>query len=317
MGCVGAFRSILVDTDTAAEVHPAFQQACDLAARLGASVTLVDVIEDLPSSAHNVFMRKLEAGVVDGRRAALARLAQTRPDVHVETAVLRGKPAIALVQQVLRGNHDLVVRSHPRDLVPGQQDGAVDMHLLRTCPCPVWLVGPQPVVQAPHILAAVDTEADVPGAAELNRKILDAALTLGEAWRARVTVLHAWSVFGEELLRNHSSEREMDETLRAAERQASDGLAAFVAMFGDRAGEVHVECIKGEPRYVIPRFVTDHCVDVVVMGTVARKGIAGFLIGNTAETVLRELRGSVFAVKPPRFLTRVAVPDHAGHAATV
>jgi hypothetical protein len=32
----------------------------------------------------------------------------------------------------------------------------------------------------------------------------------------------------------------------------------------------------------------------------ARKGIAGFLIGNTAETVLRELRRTVFAVKPRR-----------------
>jgi universal stress protein E len=314
---VGAFRSILVDTDATADVHPAFQQACDLAARLGARVTLVDVKEDLPSRAKNVFTRKLEAHVVDDRRTALATLAQTRPDVHVETAVLRGKPAIALVQQVLRGNHDLVVRSHARDLVPGQRDGAVDMHLLRTCPCPVWLVGPQRVAQPPHILAAVDTEADVPGAAELNRMILDVALTLGEAWRARVTVLHAWSLFGEELLRNHSTEREMDEALKASERQASDGLAAFVATFGDRAGEVHLECIKGEPRYVIPRFVTDHRVDMVVMGTVARKGIAGFLIGNSAETVLRELRGSVFAVKPPRYATRITVPEHAGAAATV
>ena len=310
------FRNILVDTDATAAVHPAFEQACDLAARLRARVTLVDVIEDLPRRAKNVSTQTLEAEVVDGRRAALSTLAKTRPDVHVETAVLWGKPAFALVQQVLRANHDLVVRSHARDLVPGQRD-AVDMHLLRTCPCPVWLVGPPRVAQPPHILAAVDTEADVPGAVELNRNILDAALTLGESWHANVTVLHAWSFFGEQLLRNHSTEREMDEALRASELQASDGLAAFVATFGDRASEVHTESIKGEPRHVILRFVADHCVDVVVMGTVARKGIAGFVIGNTAETVLRELRGSVFAVKPPRFVTRVVVPDHAGHVATV
>ena len=310
--CVGALRSILVDTDATADVHPVFQQACNLAARLGARVTLVDVIEDLATGAHNVFTRKLEAEVVDGRRASLATLAKTRPDVCVETMVLRGKPAIALVRQVLRGNHDLVVRLYARDLVPGQRDGAVDMHLLRTCPCPVWLVGPQRATPPPHILAAVDTAADVRGAAEFNRKIVDAALTLGDAWCASISVLHAWSLFGEQLLRHHMTEREMDEALRAAERQASDGLAAFLATFGDRAGQVHVESIKGEPQHVIPRFVTDHDVDVVVMGTVARKGLAGFLIGNTAETVLRELRGSVFAVKPPRFVTQVAVPGTPG-----
>jgi universal stress protein E len=312
-----AFRSILVDVDPTAAVDPAFSEACNLASRFGARVTLVDVIADFPSRAQNVFTRKLEADLVDDRRAALARLAQTRADVHVETAVLRGKPAIALVQQVVRGNHDLVVRSHARDLVPGRLDGAADMHLLRTCPCAVWLVGPQRVAQTPHVLAAVDTEADAPGAAELNRKIVDVALTLGEAWHASVTVLHAWSLFGEELLRRHTTEREMQEALRASERQALDGLAAFVAMFGDRAGEVHMECIKGDARYVIPRFVTDRRVDIVIMGTVGRAGIAGFLMGNTAEAVLRELRGSVFAVKPPRFVTRVAASEHAGQAATV
>jgi nucleotide-binding universal stress UspA family protein len=312
-----AFRSILVDVDPTAANHPAFTEACDLAARFGSRVTLVDVIADVPSRARNAFTRTVEAELIAKRRTALTTLAQTRPDVPVETAVLRGTPAIALVQQVVRGHHDLVVRSHARDLVPGRPHGAVDLQLLRTCPCPVWLVGPQQVAQPPRILAAVDTEADAPGAAELNRQILDVALTLGEAWRASVTVLHAWSLFGEELLRGHMPERELHEALHATERQAFDGLAAFVATFGDRADEVHMECIKGEPRYVIPRFVANHRVDVVVMGTVARTGIAGFLMGNTAEAILRELRGSVFAVKPSRFVTRVAVPEHAGQAATV
>jgi nucleotide-binding universal stress UspA family protein len=42
-------------------------------------------------------------------------------------------------------------------------------------------------------------------------------------------------------------------------------------------------------------------VDIVVMGTVARSGIAGAVMGNTAERVLRRLRGSVLAIKPGAF----------------
>jgi nucleotide-binding universal stress UspA family protein len=41
------------------------------------------------------------------------------------------------------------------------------------------------------------------------------------------------------------------------------------------------------------------------MGTVARTGIAGLVMGNTAERTLQRLRGSVFAVKPPGFQTPV------------
>jgi len=37
------------------------------------------------------------------------------------------------------------MRSYARDVAQGHRDGAVNTHLLRLCPCPVWLVGPQRV----------------------------------------------------------------------------------------------------------------------------------------------------------------------------
>jgi nucleotide-binding universal stress UspA family protein len=47
-------------------------------------------------------------------------------------------------------------------------------------------------------------------------------------------------------------------------------------------------------------------VELVVMGTVARAGIAGFLIGNTAERVLGKLPCSVLA-KPDGFVCPVSL----------
>ena len=37
---------------------------------------------------------------------------------------------------------------------------------------------------------------------------------------------------------------------------------------------------------------------VVVMGTVARKGVKARLLGNTAEKVLRHMKTDVLAIKP-------------------
>jgi nucleotide-binding universal stress UspA family protein len=45
---------------------------------------------------------------------------------------------------------------------------------------------------------------------------------------------------------------------------------------------------------------------LVVMGTVARTGVAGLLMGNTAERVLQRLQGSVLAVKPPGFKSPIS-----------
>lgn len=41
------------------------------------------------------------------------------------------------------------------------------------------------------------------------------------------------------------------------------------------------------------------------MGTVARTGIPGFIIGNTSEAVLYQLECSVLALKPPGFVCPV------------
>ena len=46
-------------------------------------------------------------------------------------------------------------------------------------------------------------------------------------------------------------------------------------------------------------------VELVVMGTVARTGIPGFIIGNTVETTLAAVDCSVLVVKPASFSTPV------------
>jgi nucleotide-binding universal stress UspA family protein len=47
-------------------------------------------------------------------------------------------------------------------------------------------------------------------------------------------------------------------------------------------------------------------IDVLVMGTVCRAGIPGFIIGNTAERVLDAVDCSVLVVKPEGFVSPVA-----------
>jgi nucleotide-binding universal stress UspA family protein len=42
---------------------------------------------------------------------------------------------------------------------------------------------------------------------------------------------------------------------------------------------------------------------------VARTGVRGFFIGNTAETILEQIDCSVLAIKPPGFVTPVALED--------
>lgn len=65
--------------------------------------------------------------------------------------------------------------------------------------------------------------------------------------------------------------------------------------------------IKGLARKEVPALARRLQVDCIVMGTVARTGIRGFIMGNTAETILEQIDCSVLAIKPPGFVTPVAL----------
>lgn len=71
----------------------------------------------------------------------------------------------------------------------------------------------------------------------------------------------------------------------------------------------HYHLIQGPAQQVIPQTAERLGVDLVVMGTLGRTGVAGFFIGNTAEMVLEQLKCSVLAIKPPGFVSPVAMGD--------
>jgi universal stress protein E len=144
----------------------------------------------------------------------------------------------------------------------------------------------------------------------LNAQILEWALLPASHGDANLTVLQAWTPYGASLVRSRMSPYEFSEVIETSRRTEDESLSSFLAPYTERLTGVDVELVRGEPEDAVARFVESHGVDVVVMGTVAQTGIAGLVMGNTAERVLQRLRGSVFAVKPPDFTTPLA---HIGH----
>ncbi len=296
------FKSILVDIDATVPAHPALQRAVGLARSCGAKLTIADVVT-IPADARRYLEAGAEEEIVSRRRGQLARVAQGVTDVPAEATLLLGRPATALVQEVLRSGHDLVVRSHARDLVVRgpRPFGAVDMELFRQCPCPVLVVGPGIPPPRPLILGAVHGNSDEATEQTLNVKIIELTLLMARLEQGSPMVLQAWAPFGEELVRSHATDDAVAAYVEAARRRAAEDLARLTAPFSDRLSADQVTLRRGDPEDVIPAVVAAEGVDLVVMGTLARTGIAGMLIGNTAERVLRRLPCSVLAVKPDGF----------------
>ncbi|MEE4264405.1 MAG: universal stress protein [Desulfobacteraceae bacterium] len=63
--------------------------------------------------------------------------------------------------------------------------------------------------------------------------------------------------------------------------------------------------LKGDPAARITDLAAKERIDLIVVGTVCRTGVAVFFIGNTAENVLQQVECSVLTVKPEGFVSPV------------
>lgn len=309
------FQNILISVMGDAPDSAAVERGVRLARRIGARLTLLDVVDDPPWYARLVLpaTERLLDEEVRARGERLEALAASvrGPSLEVDTEVLRGRPDIETVRRVLRARHDLVLKHAERGdhgLFP-----SADMRLLRNCPCPVWLVRPEQRSRLfARVLAAVDPTLEVgdPEAdreSALDRKILDLATSLADWDGAELHVVHAWEPFGEGLCRRWGigGDRVIEDIIERMHAAAGRALELAVTPYLDRIGPAHTHLLPSDPGQAIPRFAADHHVDLIVMGTVARTGISGLIIGNTAETILQRVRCSVLAVKPDGFVSPV------------
>ena len=300
------FKNILVVYNHVVGDDDAFRQATILAKRNQARVTLVDVFED---PAHH-------ADAVAERKKHMDRLAASihQDGVAVEAVVLEGVKFLEIIRQVLRGGHDLVIIT--ADGIEGVREfffGNTSMRLMRKCPCAVWVVHPGGRNDYARILAAIDPRPDDAAAQELNTKIMDLATSQAVLNNSELHLVHAWDVTGHDLatLRSEAAvlgpEGSHQEILRDHEAMHRETLEGFLGRYDVADLRSHIHLPRGDPGILIPRIADNQRIDLIVMGTVVRTGIPGFLIGNTAETVLRIVNCAVLTVKPEGFVTPVTL----------
>ena len=201
------------------------------------------------------------------------------------------------------------------------------MHLLRKCPCPVWLVKPKAPRTYQRILAAVDVDysysnKELETNHRLNVQILEMATSLAISESAELHIAYAWESFSEMVsgfvFSSEISEERRAENIEQERRQHRSLLNEFIRNLKVNNNAVRdaieylqpqVHLPKGSAREEIPALAKRLAIDCILMGTVARTGIRGFFMGNTAETILEQIDCSVLAIKPQEFVTPVTLDE--------
>jgi nucleotide-binding universal stress UspA family protein len=225
----------------------------------------------------------------------------------VQVKVVWGTPFLEVIQEVLRHRFDLVmVNARDVGTLRGSLFGHMTMRLMRKCPCPVWAVKTGAHAPAQRVLAAISAP-ETPEAAKLNDKIVEMASHVAQLENSELHLVHAWDVFAEGILRGRAGmkDADLDAMTSQARLTAKKTLLDLVSRHELSLPPERVHLAKGSAAAVIPRLVGSKKIDVLVMGTVCRSGVAGLLMGNTAERVLGNVKCSVLTLKPEGFVTPV------------
>jgi len=305
----------------AGEGRIALDSALALAERHGAAlevIACVDPPQDLAIIARIAGRdpdKLIEEAVERTREEVRAKLSEAAPERAIEPRVAVGKAYLEIIRHAAKTDCDFVIKqAEPLSGIHRFLFASTDQHLLRKCPCPVWLQTPTAPITPRRVLAAVDL--DVWDAAEpetltsLNARVVAAARCIAAASDAEVVVLHAWEAIGEGMIWAFSSDRDarmsadryVDE-IRDAREDAMSLLLAKAREEGGSDPRLVPRLARGAPEMVIEEQSRELGADVVVMGTVARTGLSGVFIGNTAENIINNLERPVLAVKPEGFVS--------------
>ena len=286
-------------------------RAMELAERNNARLSILEVIEipEKKIARLNSKLKKknLKELFIQERKAAIDVLLRKEQVNADRIDVVFGVPFITIIKHVQKHRFDLVIKSaEGKGGLKEKIFGTTSLHLMRKCPCPTWILKPGRIRGYKKILAAVDPVDLDPVKESLNRKIMELATSMAEIEQAELYVIHIWQFLEESMLVNRVGlDRQEVKALvkqeKALHQKALDSLLLNHPTQAPRISRL----FRGNPGEVIPKYAEECGMDLLVMGTLSRHGVAGLLIGNTAEQVIQNVNSAVLTIKPEGFVTPI------------
>ena len=308
-----SFRNILYASTGIGDDIEGLKQALSLARANRAALKCLLVYPELPKS-HEMYQDRYREFLLEQMDTAIRQaraalhLRGNDPPVTVELDAGADPPAVRMIRHALREVHDLVIKE-AEPIEGGVGFTSLDMTLLRKCPCPVWLARP---INRPksEIRVAVAVSADNREASEhdLALRLLTLGRSLADSCDGDLAIVSCWDFEFERFLRGNTRVEIPADTMQSTMQNAQSAHQLELGRLLEASaigGRFHVHRMKGQPEKMIPLFARSRKIDILVMGTVARTGIFGYLMGNTAENIMHELDCALLAIKPGGFVSPV------------
>jgi universal stress protein E len=315
------FQSILVGIDilqlksaVPAEFKPpveeAIRQSIWLAGQLSAKLTFVAVLDESEHSQAELAIAKknqIKHALTAAANQVLDELVNRARSsgVNASSSLRFGKGWIELIRQVSAMQHDLLIVG-TRDLSEFNRLllGSTAMKLLRKCPCPVWVIEPREDSQS--VVKNVAVASDF---SPTSDRALEAAIVISRCANAHLHLVNSVDFPLDRLWSTGLADQPSEEYHKKIRAYSDNELRKQVsrAKTSGLVTPIQTHIVEGylNVDLAIREFIRVQKIDLLAMGTIARSGITGAFIGNTAESLLPQLSCSVLVVKPTDFVCPV------------
>lgn len=308
-----AFNPLLVPIAPEQELNNSHHQAFQFANLCGAKVTLLLVIKELAEYKDIYQLSGSTLDVLDHAtkhyQSVLDKHIQTLttqyPNIYFTSKVKVGIPFIEIIKEATQLQAAMVIiDSYRQSKKEACERGSNTLNLMRKSETPIWSLS-QVTAPIKQVVAAIDLTN--PDYHDFNTKLVATAAKFCSIIGAKLTLCHVWKLESEGFLRDWSGYNDIEIAL-LAQNMREERLARLNALldpYVSGSTEIRTTLLEGETREVFPQYVVDNDMDLVIMGSMSRSGISGFVLGNTAESMINQLDCSVITLKPDSFKSPV------------
>ena len=296
------YETILIPTDGSEHAIRAAEHAHYLAQMFDATAHLISAADIQTAGGmfnaggvDKAFIERVEA---ENEEAIAATEAAFEGDA-VETAVLRGRPADAIVEYADEHDVDFIsMGTHGRTGVSRYVAGSVTERVVRQASCPVLTAK---AVERSELTGGYEEVMIPTDGSDAASIAIDHGLEIAKRAGARVHAVNIVDVGAITLTTNTSAPTELVERFEAEGERVTEAIADRATKAGlDVTTSVH----EGLPASDLLAYANEHEVDLITMGTTGRTGLNRYLLGSTAERVIRHAEMPVLAVNARKDMER-------------
>lgn len=303
------YRNLLVAIDPNQDDQPALRRAVYIVQRNGGHIKAFLPIYDLSYDMTTLLSPKernaMRKGVISQQKVWIKQQAHyyLEAGIDIEIKVIwHNKPYEAIIQEVIADKHDLLLKmAHQNDRFDAMIFISLDRHLLRKCPCPVWMVKDKVWPNDGAIVVAVNLSNEESYHDKLNIKLIKETENISHQI-VKNPHIHLVSAYPVAPINIAVELPDFDPNIYNQALRAQNLLAMKKLRQRFTIDEKYTHVVEGSAEKKIPETCDELHAGIVVLGILGRKGISAAFLGNTAEQIIDKLKCDLLAIKSDGFI---------------